>query len=117
MPGEDRNAELGTIRAERDMGSGRESQLVFVDAEDRVDFEVDALNVGRDRVGSERRSEAQSNVLRVEAQKVIEQFRPRGLSQTVNRNVAHCRSAWPRRVVTSGPGRRAASGNRPTSTH
>ena len=58
MPGQDRNAELGTVLAERDMGSGSESQLVFIDAEDRVGIEVDALNVCCDRVGSERRPEA-----------------------------------------------------------
>src|ERR1700682_3638083 len=89
MPGQDRNAELGTIRAERDMGSGREPQLVLVDAKDRVGIEVDALNVGSDRVGSERRPEPQSDILVIEAQEMVEQFRPRGLGEAVNVNGAH----------------------------
>ena len=49
----------------------------------------------------------------------IEQFRPRGLGQTVNVNGAHRRSDRPRhgRVVARGTGHRAAAGNKPTSTH
>src|SRR6202163_1975455 len=89
MPGKDRYAELGAISAERDMSRGGKTQLVFVDAEDGIGVEIDTLNVRRDRFGPERQAEPQSDILGIKAQKMFEQFRPRGLGEAVNVNGAH----------------------------
>ena len=83
-----RYAELGTIAPERDMGGGGEAELVVVDAEDGVGVEIDPLDVRRDRVGTERCPEAQPDVLGLEAQKVLEQFRPRGLGRDAGPGMA-----------------------------
>ena len=124
MPGKDRYAELGAIGAERDMGRGGETQLVFVDAEDGIGVEIDTLNVRRDRVGPERQAEPQSDILGIKTQKMFEEFRPRGLGQAVNVNGAHSGSDLARHghVDTSRSGCRAAApkvayGTRRTGMH
>src|ERR1019366_9658590 len=101
------------------MGRGGEPELVLVDTEDGVGVEIDALDVGLDPLGPKRRTEPQSYVFRIEAQKVIAQFRPRGLRQAVNGNGTHpgfdpaSHMQW----IISAAGGWAADGNAPKLAH
>ena len=71
------------------MRGGGESQIFFIDAEHSVSIEIDALDVCRDCLRTKRSAEAQTNVLRIETQKVIQQFRTCGLGKTVNVDGTH----------------------------
>src|SRR5205085_7796753 len=84
-----------------------------VDAEGGIGIEIDPPNICCYRIRAERRSEAQSYVVRVEAQQVIEQFRPRRLVQALNGDSPHpaFRASW-RRQVSCDPGRLGKPGAR-----
>jgi len=78
-----RYAQLGGIRAECDVRNPNNVELIAVHAEDRVGCEVDAFDIGGDRVRRERGAEAQPGVVRAELEEMLDELGARAFAQAL----------------------------------
>ncbi len=91
-----------------------ESETVVVDGEDRVAIEIDAIHVGRDAFGGQRRAEPQAPVVRGQAQEVRDDAFARMVVESLDRDAGHGDSGgWTGLVRRNEPSRRRTCEERP----